>query len=183
MNDDRNPIYPTNASSPLDPALSDPAYSDPAYSDPTYSNPPNPTDRERATLRLLEERLAVNRYRRKVGEVIIRKVVETHMIQVPVRREKLVVEQVSPERKQLASVDLGKGELFGVEFMQATDDVSSLEGRETFISAKTASRILEEIAENPTYRSARVKVVFEDAALQATYEQWLSRHLSENPSL
>jgi len=43
-----------------------------------------------------------------VGEVIVRKVIETRMVevQVPVRHEKLIVEQVSPERKQLAEIDL-----------------------------------------------------------------------------
>jgi len=37
---------------------------------------------------------------------------ETRMVQVqvPVRHEKLIVEQVSPERKQLAEIDLGQEE-------------------------------------------------------------------------
>jgi stress response protein YsnF len=65
------------------------------------------------TVRLLEERLVAHRQRRKVGEVIVRKAIETKMIQVPLRREVLIVEQINPEHKQLAVVDLT--ELNGTE--------------------------------------------------------------------
>jgi stress response protein YsnF len=58
-------------------------------------------------INLLQERLIVDRQRRKIGEVIVRKEIETRIVEVPVRREKLVVEQISPERKQLVSLDLG----------------------------------------------------------------------------
>ena len=59
---------------------------------------------------LLEERLIVDFVRRKVGEIVIRKEVETCLLQVevPVRREKLIVEQVSPDYKRLAEIDLGQ---------------------------------------------------------------------------
>ena len=64
-------------------------------------------------IRLLGERVVVERSKRKVGEVIVRKEIETRMVQVeiPVRREKLIVEQVSPERKKLAEIDLGQEEI------------------------------------------------------------------------
>ena len=59
---------------------------------------------------LLEERLIVDFIRRKVGEIVIRKEVDTCILQVevPVRREKLIVEQVSPDYKRLAEIDLGQ---------------------------------------------------------------------------
>ena len=63
---------------------------------------------EETIIRLLEERLVVDSSKRKIGEVIVRKEIETRMVQVPVRREKLIVEQVSPEHKQLAEIDLGQ---------------------------------------------------------------------------
>jgi len=63
---------------------------------------------EEEIIRLLGERLVVDRGKRKIGEVIVRKEIETRMIQVPVRFEKLIVEQVSPERKQLAEINLGQ---------------------------------------------------------------------------
>ena len=59
---------------------------------------------------LLEERLIVDFVRRKSGEIVIRKEIETCLLQVeiPVRREKLIVEQVSPEYKRLAEINLGQ---------------------------------------------------------------------------
>lgn len=63
-----------------------------------------PNDEE--TIKLLEERVVVNRQRRKIGEVILRKEIETEMVQVPIRREKLIVEQVGAVNRQLASIYL-----------------------------------------------------------------------------
>lgn len=59
-------------------------------------------------VRLLGERVVVERNKRKVGEVIVRKEIETRMVQVPVRYEKLIIEQVGSEPKQLAEIDLGQ---------------------------------------------------------------------------
>jgi len=48
-------------------------------------------------------------------QAIVQPVVETRMVvQVPVRHEKLIVEQVSPERKQLAEIDLGQENFLGL---------------------------------------------------------------------
>lgn len=55
---------------------------------------------------LREERLVVDQKKQKVGEVVVRKEIETEIIQVPVQREKLIVEQVGAEPKQLAEIDL-----------------------------------------------------------------------------
>jgi stress response protein YsnF len=57
---------------------------------------------------LLSERVVVDRQKRKAGEVVVRKVIETEVIEVLVRREKLIVEQVSPAYKELAVIDLGE---------------------------------------------------------------------------
>jgi hypothetical protein len=59
---------------------------------------------------LLEERLMVDLTRHKIGEIVVRKEIDTQILQleVPVRHEKLIVEQVSPEYKLLASIDLGR---------------------------------------------------------------------------
>lgn len=56
---------------------------------------------------LLEERLIVDRHKRKIGEVSVRKKIETKMVQIPLRREILIIEQVGEETKQLAQIDLG----------------------------------------------------------------------------
>ena len=72
-------------------------------------------------VRLVEERLVVNRSKRKIGEVIVRKEIETRIIQVPVRYEKLIVEQISPERKQLVEINLGQAEGGGIELTEVTN--------------------------------------------------------------
>lgn len=58
------------------------------------------------TIPLMEERVVVDRKKQRVGEVVVRKEVETEIVQVPVRREKLIIEQVGAEPKQLAEIDL-----------------------------------------------------------------------------
>ena len=64
------------------------------------------------TIQLLEERLVVNRRRVKVGEVSVRRVVETEVIEVPIRREKLVVEKIG-EGEPIVEVKLGEPRLLG----------------------------------------------------------------------
>jgi stress response protein YsnF len=66
---------------------------------------------EEETIPLKEERLMVDRHRRKTGEVIVRKEIETEIIEVPVQREKLIVEQVGDRPRKLAEIDLAEGEI------------------------------------------------------------------------
>jgi len=143
-------------------------------------------------IRLLAERLIVNRTKRKVGEVIVRKVVETEFIEVPVRREKLIVEQVSPELKQIAEIDLGLGDLSGIELSQpqltqatVNQDVSVEPSyseskpmvRGEFTSPKAAGLLLEAIALQRQHGCTRIRVEIEleNASYQETYQAWIDR--------
>ncbi|MEW5856743.1 MAG: DUF2382 domain-containing protein [Cyanobacteriota bacterium] len=138
---------------------------------------------EQEIFRLLEERLIVDNNKHKVGEVIVRKEIETRMVEVPVRREILIVEQVSPEHKQLAEIDLGQGEIPGLELLEAasfdakstTDTQLTVTGE--FDSPRTASRILDAIAHQRRHGCAkvRVEIILEDAEHQATYQEWFDR--------
>jgi hypothetical protein len=128
-------------------------------------------------IRLLEERLIVDRDKRKVGEIIVRKVVETRTVEVPVRREKLIVEQVSPEHKQLVEIDLGQGEVAGVELTH----VAGLNGRPSvsgeFTSLRAASLLLDTIARQQSHgcKKVRIELDLEDSDHQATYQEWFDR--------
>jgi Domain of unknown function (DUF2382) len=73
---------------------------------PSSEHQPNIVDN--ITIPLKEEKLIVERERRKVGEVVIRKEVETHFVQVPVKREKLVIEQVGTDDQILAEIPLSE---------------------------------------------------------------------------
>lgn len=138
---------------------------------------------EQEVIRLLEERLVVEQNKRKIGDVIVRKEVETRMVQVPVRYEKLIVEQVSPERKQLAEIDLGGGEISGLELQEPMISEAESNGHSSsavsgeFKSPKSASLFLNAIALQRHHGCAKVRVelVLEDTELESTYREWFQR--------
>jgi stress response protein YsnF len=137
----------------------------------------SPALQQEQTIQLLEERLVVNRLKRKVGEVVVRKEIETRIVEIPIRREKLIIEQVNPDHKHLATVDLpshlSDAEL--TNFAQTTLD--SIESNK-FISAEIAQRVLSNLSQRNGNFASGVKLVFEDANLQAEYEQQLAQILA-----
>lgn len=142
---------------------------------------------EEEIIRLLGEKLVVDRTKHKVGEVIVRKEIETRMIQVPVRREKLIVEQVNPERKQLAEINLGQGEIseFELQLEEIGNPVSIDNGLSVsgeFDSPKIASLLLNAIAleKNHGCKKVQVTIVVEDEEHQQTYQKWFSRTSIKN---
>lgn len=127
-----------------------------------------------ATIRLHEERLSVHRgQRRKVGEVVVRKEIETRLVEVPVRYEKLIVEQVSPNYEQLAVIDLDQ-----TPDDALPSDALSPDARLTTnkAAATAAHQFLNAIAHhpNPEYSRMLVQITRADTHLQALYDQWLS---------
>ncbi|MEH2114555.1 YsnF/AvaK domain-containing protein [Nostoc sp.] len=137
---------------------------------------------EEQIIRLLEERLVVESSKRKVGEVIVRKVIETRMVQVPVRREMLIVEQISPEHKQLAEIDLGQGEITGVDLteverLETTHFGNGLTVSGEFSSPKIANLLLNAIAleRNHGCKQVRVTIAVEDKSHQKKYQEWFDR--------
>ncbi|MCC5652325.1 YsnF/AvaK domain-containing protein [Nostoc sp. XA013] len=152
----------------------------------TTNNTVDPVNLEEVTeeqiIRLLEERLVVESSKRKIGEVIVRKQVEIRMIQVPVRREKLIVEQISPEQKQLAEIDLGQEEISGIELtdiekLEVTHFNSGLTVSGEFSSPKTASLLLNAIAleQNHGCNQVRVTIAVEDESHHKKYQEWFDR--------
>ncbi|MGI2905483.1 DUF2382 domain-containing protein [Tolypothrix sp. VBCCA 56010] len=137
---------------------------------------------EEDIIRLLGERLIVDSTKRKIGEVIVRKEIETRMVQVPVRREKLIVEQINPEHKQLAEIDLGLTEISGIDLAEnQKPEFASLDGSLTvsgdFSSPKIASLLLNAIAleRNHKCKQVRVTIVVEDESTQNKYQEWFDR--------
>lgn len=142
---------------------------------------------EEEIIRLLEERLIINRSKWKVGEVVARKEVENRIVQVPIRREIIIIEQVSPETKQLAEIDLGKGAVTGVELSEASSSdrlhrsVPSADTSYTvigeFVSPKAVSNLLDAIALQKRHGCAKVRVelVVENPELQETYQNMFDR--------
>lgn len=146
---------------------------------PADSSSEQPKVVEEEMIRLLQEELVIERNRQKVGEVVVRKEVETRMVEVPVRREKLVVEQVGAEDRPLAEIDLGKGQVIG-----ANDEIVSFEPvaegtrvKGEFFSLKAASDILEAIAMRPHPGCAKVRVelILDNPENQSTYQAMFDR--------
>jgi Domain of unknown function (DUF2382) len=147
---------------------------------------------------LLEERLVVDLTRRKVGDIVVRKEIETQLvqIQVPIRRETLIVEQVSPEYKRIAQIDLGTEQVDTTAITQsierefgstATGDKSiavelvgrdrqTIQGRN--YSPKAASDLLAELASLPAgdWANIQVEIVLANSDRQANYQAILDRH-------
>ena len=67
-----------------------------------------------SSIQLVEERLVVNRKRVKVGEVSIRRVIETEIIQVPIQREKLIIERIGSGEPPV-EVSLGETRIQGYD--------------------------------------------------------------------
>ena len=142
---------------------------------------------EEEIVRLLEERLVVNRSKRKVGEVVVRKEIETRIVEVPIQREKLIIEQVGTETKKLAEIDLGQGEVTGVELTKVPSyNIPDPKGESSdqrytvigeFVSPKAASNLLDAIALQKNHGCAKVRVelMVENPELQETYQKMFDR--------
>jgi hypothetical protein len=131
-------------------------------------------------VRTLEEKLVLNRGRRKAGEVIVRKEVETRLVEVPVRYEKLIVEQIGAEPRQLASIDLGKGEVIGVEFADAADSTYLPKVNGEFATPAEASHVLDMIAKTLHHRCKQVniEILLGGWEVQKTYHEFPSPRLA-----
>jgi hypothetical protein len=128
-----------------------------------------------AVIPLLEERLVVNFHKRKIGEVVVRKEIDICIVEVPVRRERLIVEQISPQYEQLAVVDLGS------IYADATNSsgaqlVPTMQA--TFASAAAAVEFLGSIVGQPMPRltAAPISLILADESLKLAYQRWLEQH-------
>ncbi|MBD2741076.1 DUF2382 domain-containing protein [Coleofasciculus sp. FACHB-1120] len=95
------PVQPTYAAPMTGAVPAEPSYA--AYDRDRYDYQQEPSlydmnDRDHQTLKLYEERLIANKTRRKTGEVAVGKHVETETarVSVPVDKERVIVERVTP---------------------------------------------------------------------------------------
>ncbi|BAZ13436.1 hypothetical protein NIES4071_52750 [Calothrix sp. NIES-4071] len=98
----------------------------------TYKNEPalyDTNEQDHQTLRLYEERLVANKQRRKSGEVAIGKRVETETarVAVPIEKERVVVERVTPtDAGRVVTNDptaFREGEVAHVDIYEETPDI------------------------------------------------------------
>lgn len=125
------------------------------------------------TIPLLEERIVADYTRRKIGEVIVRKVVETRMVQVPIRYEKLIVEQINPEHKQLVELDLSNSD----SDVELAGEMNSAIVQAEFSSPRVASQVLYELGKTLQHqcKQVRVEIELENADLSGAYQEWIEK--------
>ena len=104
------------------------------------------TASEIETINLLEERLQVNRSKRKIGEVVIRKQTETRMIQIPIKREKLIVEKIGNNPEKLAEVVIQEEKINGFSYQDLENNNSLHITKSHYITLETAQQLLNAIA-------------------------------------
>ena len=106
----------------------------PTYDRDTYAHHQEPSlygvnDQDHQRLKLYQERLIANKKRVKTGEVAIGKHVETETAQVsvPIEKERVVIERVTPADAGRAvspgSVNFGQGEVAHMEIYEETPDI------------------------------------------------------------
>ncbi|MBW4556903.1 MAG: DUF2382 domain-containing protein [Trichormus sp. ATA11-4-KO1] len=126
----RDPKYqtrPVEASTPM--PTTTPTYNRDTY---TYEHEPSLyglNEQDHQTLRLYEERLIANKRRQKTGEVAVGKHVEseTARVSVPVEREHVVIERITPDDAgrvvSSSEANFREGEVARVELHEETADV------------------------------------------------------------
>jgi len=111
-------------------------------------------------IQLLEERLVVDRQRHKIGEISVRKVIETEIVEVPIRREKLVVEKIG-ESDPLFEVGLNDAQIRGHEpdFDNGlTSAADSLCASGNLSTIRQTIKFLQAVANLPDHHCRQVKV-------------------------
>lgn len=132
-----DPLAAPLASAPLDPLaapVATPLATTPTYARDSYTYENEPAlyglnEQDHQTLRLYEERLIASKRRQKTGEVTIGKRVETDTarVAVPVERERVVIERVTPADAGTAvsgrEADFREGEVARIEIHEETPEI------------------------------------------------------------
>lgn len=108
---------------------------------------------------LLEERLKVTRRKEKVGEVVIRRQVETRMISIPLRREKLIIERVGENPEKLTEVIVAEEVVNGFKYNEVDNNDSLCLNKSQFVSPSTAQELLTDIRQ--LLSTANIKISLE----------------------
>jgi uncharacterized protein (TIGR02271 family) len=107
---------------------------------------------------LLEEKLQVARRKEKVGEVVIRKQVETRMVNIPLRREKLIVERIGDNPEQLTEVIIAEETVNGLKFNELNNSNDLCVNKTHFLSLSTARDLLTAISQLSSASNSKIRL-------------------------
>lgn len=114
--------------------------------------------KESKQISLYEEKLAVTRHQKKVGEVIVRKKIETKMIQVPVRQEKLIIERIGENSEQLAEVVINEETVNGFKSSELQENQTIQTTKSNYLTLDTAQKLLDAIANLSSSTNAKIRL-------------------------
>ena len=128
--------------------------------------------RENYNISLLEEKLVVNRQKRKLGEVVVRKEVETQTIHIPIRREKLIVEKVGVTTERLTEVSLAEEQVNGVKFGELNNAKNIYQAQSNFVSLQQLKDLLARIPDrsNTENIKLRLEIITDNSQSQQAYQ-------------
>ena len=137
----------------------------------------NPED---IKLSLLEEKLKVIRHKHKIGEVVVRKKVETRVAKIPLRREKLIIERIGKNPEQLTEVIISEDKINGFNYdeLEPASSQPSQVAKTKYINLEKAQSIIEAIAalsatEKP---KIRLEIIANNSNLQQQYRDICDRN-------
>jgi Domain of unknown function (DUF2382) len=107
---------------------------------------------------LLEEKLQIARRKKKIGEVVIRKHIETRMVNIPLRREKLIVERVGKNPEQLTEVIVAEETVNGFKYDELNDHNDFSVNQTHFLSLSTAQELLSAISHLSSATNSKVRL-------------------------
>lgn len=119
---------------------------------------------------LFEEKLLVNHHQQKVGEIIIRKQVETRMIQVPIKREKLIVERIGKNPELLTEVIIKEDKVNGFSFEELRNNNNLHSTKSKYLELSTAQELLDAIAHLGSADKAMVRLEIVTKCLEQQIE-------------
>lgn len=113
---------------------------------------------EQHDISLLEEKLVVKRSRQKVGEVVVRKEIETQTLHIPIRREKLIVEKIGVSDEQLTEIDLGSEKVNGIKFNELGNTNNIYQAQSEFVSLDKIQEFLTEITKHSDRSNLKIRL-------------------------
>jgi len=139
-------------------------------------------DRDHQTIKLYQERLIASKTRRKTGEVAIGKHVETETarVSVPIEKERVVIERVTPSDAGKAvapgSVHFGEGEVARMEIYEETPDIH----KEAFVREEVrVNKVVEQetVQAQDTIRREELDINAEGQTIDDRTEKLKNKHV------
>ncbi len=128
---------------------------------------------------MLEEKLQVTRHKQKIGEVIVRKQIETKLVQIPIRREKLIIERVGKNTERLTEVVINDEKVNGFGYDEIESDNHQLYTIVSkHIDLEKAQSLLADIAHSSSTNNPkiRIEIITNNSEVKQKYQDICDRY-------